>query len=115
MQHFANFGFEQVLGQTKNLGQKGLSYAQGNPIKTLAGTGALAGAIKGTGIGELEEERANTGALGRLGKIAGNAGMGAVYGTGLGYAGKRGQEVGAEAFKKYTRKPSGVTQMELPI
>lgn len=52
------------------------------------GIGAAVGLAKGAGIGESEEEKANTTGLGRLGKLVGNTAAGGVVGGGLGFAGQ---------------------------
>ena len=114
MQHFANFGFEQVLGQAKNLGKQGLSYIDKHPVRSAAGITAAAGALKGSGVFESDEERANTSGLGRLGKLATNSALGATIGTGGMVINQKASQLGADAFKKYTRKPSGATQLEIP-
>jgi len=116
MQHFANFGFEQLVGQAKNLGQQGLNKAKtlGYAAKNVAGDisqmrgtqigaglGAVAGLARGAGAGETEEERANTTALGRVGKVFGNTAGGATVGGALGL----GAQVSGYPQKlgKYTR------------
>lgn len=116
MQHFANFGFEQLVGQAKNLGQQGLSKAKtlGYAAKNVAGDisqmrgtqigagiGAAAGLARGAGAGETEEERTNTTALGRVGKVFGNTAGGAAVGGALGL----GAQVSGYPQKlgKYTR------------
>jgi hypothetical protein len=116
MQHFANFAFEQVLGQAKNLGQQGLNKAKtlGYAAKNVAGDisqmrgtqigagiGAVAGLARGAGAGETEEERAKTTALGRVGKVFGNTAGGAAVGGAVGY----GSQVSGYPQKlgKYTR------------
>jgi hypothetical protein len=93
MQHFANFGIEQVAKQ-------GMGYLQNNPIKGLAAGGAIGGAIHGTGILETEEEKAKTTGLERLGKIVGNSALGASTGAASGYAMQKGGQLGA----KYARQ-----------
>jgi hypothetical protein len=78
MRHFANFA--PVLPAWA------LPAAKGADIGILAG--GVAGLAKGAGIGESEEERKNTTALGRIGKLAGNtlggAAVGGVVGGGIG-------------------------------
>jgi len=116
MQHFADFGLEQLVGQAKNLGQQGLNKAKtlGYAAKNVAGDisqmrgtqigagiGAVTGLARGAGAGETEEERANTTALGRVGKVFGNTAGGAAVGGALGL----GAQVSGYPQKlgKYTR------------
>lgn len=106
MQHFANFGFEQLVGQAKNLGKQGLSYIDTHPVRSAAGITAAAGALKGSGLFETEEERSNTSGLGRLGKIATNSALGATIGTGGMVINQKASKLGADAFRKYGRKPA---------
>jgi hypothetical protein len=68
-QHFANFG---IAGAAK--------------IGSLVGLGA--GLAKGGGLGESEEEMANTSGLGRIGKMIGRGAQGAATGAFLGAAGR---------------------------
>jgi tRNA A-37 threonylcarbamoyl transferase component Bud32 len=127
MQHFANFGFEQLVGQAKNLGQQGLNKAKtlGYAAKNVAGDisrmrgtqigagiGAAAGLAKGAGAGETEEERASTTALGRVGKVFGNTAGGAAVGGALGL----GAQVSGYPQKlgKYTRnKVADITKQPI--
>ena len=78
MRHFANFA--------PSLPTWALPIAKGADIGILAG--GVAGLAKGAGIGESDEERKNTTALGRIGKLAGNtlggAAVGGVVGGGIG-------------------------------
>lgn len=76
MRHFANFA--------PSLPTWALPAKQGANIGTAIG--GVAGFAKGTGIGESDEERKNTTALGRIGKLAGNTLGGAVVGGGSGAA-----------------------------
>ena len=88
MQHFANFGFEQLVGQAKNLGYSAknamgnISQMRGTQIG--AGIGGALGLVRGAGAGETEEERDNTTALGRVGKVFGNTAAGTAAGGALG-------------------------------
>ena len=103
MQHFADFGLEQLVGQASKLSDKAYQYAKVNPTKVLAGAGAIGGALQGTGLGESEEERANTSGLGRAGKIFGNAALGGTIGAGVGTVAKKADQLGAQAAQKYKR------------
>ena len=76
MRHFVNFA--------PPLPEQALPARQGANIGTAIG--AVAGLARGAGIGEAEEERKNTTALGRVGKLAGNTLGGAVIGGGTGAA-----------------------------
>lgn len=73
MQHFANFSLT-------NLGAVGA--VQG--ARTGLGAGALYGLARGTGVGETQEEKDSTTALGRVGKILGRTATGSVAGAGIG-------------------------------
>jgi hypothetical protein len=128
MQHFthftdvrssgANFGFEQLVGQAKNLGQQGLKNikASGMAVADVAGhlstrpylpshiaavAGGLTGAAKGAGLGETEEEKANTTTLGRAGKVLGTAAGGLALG---GVAGLGAQNIGGAVQQRYIRR-----------
>jgi hypothetical protein len=94
MQHFADFG----------LGRKALNYIGQHPVRTAAGATALAGAVKGSGVFETEEEKANTSGLGRLGKIINNSALGAAIGTGGMVINQKASQLGADAARKYKRK-----------
>jgi tRNA A-37 threonylcarbamoyl transferase component Bud32 len=95
MQHFANFalpltGYGNVL---KNSWVSGVKGGAASGASLGSNIGAIAGVAKGAGIGETEEEKANTTALGRTGKVLGGylggtaigAGAGAVIGGGSRY------------------------------
>jgi hypothetical protein len=101
----SNFGFEQILNQAKTYGKQGLNnvkasgMAVGDVVKELgneiyrptqvaAAAGGLAGLVKGAGVGESEEEKANTTALGRAGKLFGNTAAGTAIGGTLGLGGQ---------------------------
>jgi hypothetical protein len=106
MQHFANFGIEQILNQSKTYGKQGLDYINRHPVRSAAGITAAAGALKGSGVFETEEEKANTTGLGRLGKIVTNSALGATIGTGGMVINQKASQLGAQAAQKYKR---GVT------
>jgi hypothetical protein len=121
MQHFANFGFTNPLpsmvdkarpywqniqdagSAAKGVGQ---AFGQNRGVQIGAGIGAAAGLVKGSGVGESEEEKARTTRLGRLGKLVGNAGVGGVVGGGLGYTGSVAREGLKDAYAnaKYYRR-----------
>ena len=121
MQHFANFGFTNPLpsmvdkarpywqniqdagSAAKGVGQ---AFGQNRGVQIGAGIGAAAGLVKGSGVGESEEEKARTTGLGRLGKLVGNAGVGGVVGGGLGYTGSVAREGLKDAYAnaKYYRR-----------
>jgi hypothetical protein len=71
-QHFVNFAGNPYVGAAK--------------IGSLVGLGA--GLAKGGGLGESEEEMANTSGLGRVGKMIGRGAQGAATGAFLGAAGR---------------------------
>lgn len=93
MQHFANFG----------LGQQAMNYLNQHPMRVATGATALAGAVKGSGVFETEEEKANTSGLGRLGKIASNSALGAAVGAGGMLINQKATQLGAQAAQKYKR------------
>jgi hypothetical protein len=121
MQHFANFGFTNPLpsmvdkarpywqniqdagSAAKGVGQ---AFGQNRGVQIGAGIGAAAGLVKGSGVGESEEEKARTTGLGRLGKLVGNAGVGGVVGGGVGYTGSVAREGLKDAYAnaKYYRR-----------
>jgi hypothetical protein len=121
MQHFANFGFTNPLpaivdkarpywhnvqdagSAAKGVGQ---AFAQNRGVQIGAGIGAAAGLVKGSGVGESEEEKARTTGLGRLGKLVGNAGVGGIVGGGLGFTGGVAKEGLKDAYAnaKYYRR-----------
>lgn len=95
MQHFANFALP-LTGYGNGLKNSWLSGVRGGAASGASlgsNIGAIAGITKGAGIGETEEEKANTTALGRTGKVLGGylggtaigAGAGAVIGGGSRY------------------------------
>jgi hypothetical protein len=95
MQHFANFALP-LTGYGNALKNSWLSGVRGGAASGASlgsNIGAIAGITKGAGIGETEEEKANTTALGRTGKVLGGylggtaigAGAGAVIGGGSRY------------------------------
>jgi hypothetical protein len=95
MQHFANFALP-LTGYGNALKNSWLSGVRGGAASGASlgsNIGAIAGVAKGAGIGETEEEKANTTALGRTGKVLGGylggtaigAGAGAVIGGGSRY------------------------------
>lgn len=106
MQHFANFKFGQILGQAKSLGREGLAAAkhaaQMRGTQIGAGVGAVGGLVAGAGAAESDEERANTTALGRAGKLLNGAAVGGLAG---GYIGGGIQASGLpQKAGRYTRK-----------
>jgi hypothetical protein len=115
MQHFANFAFTNPLPSMLNKAQPYLNNAKaaGGALKDTAqvfgasrgvqvgaGLGAAAGLARGAGIGESEEERANTTGLGRLGKVLGNTAAGGVVGGSLGLAGENAARVSNQMYKR---------------
>jgi hypothetical protein len=101
MQHFANFNAAPMLDNShrylKNIKAGGMAVGDvvrglGNeayrPSQIAAAAGGLAGLARGAGVGETEEEKANTTALGRAGKIFGNAAAGTAIGGTLGLGGQ---------------------------
>jgi len=115
MQHFANFGFTNPLPSMLNKAQPYLNNAKaaGGALKDTAqafgatrgvqigaGLGAAAGLARGAGIGETEEEKANTTGLGRLGKVLGNTAAGGVVGGSLGLAGENAARVSNTMYKR---------------
>jgi hypothetical protein len=125
MQHFANFalptGFADTVAKAaqnnnpfKNPKAYGGAikdlYNNSNAGAAIAGanigsyTGAAAGIAKGAGIGETEEEKANTTGLGRAGKIFGGYVGGSLVGAGLG----AGAAVGSRYIRgKQPQSPQG--------
>jgi hypothetical protein len=115
MQHFANFGFTNPLPSMLNKARPYLNDARaaGGALKDTAkafgatrgvqiggGLGAAAGLARGAGIGESEEEKANTTGLGRLGKVLGNTAAGGVVGGSLGLAGENAAKVSNTLYKR---------------
>jgi len=100
MQHFADFGF----------GQQAMNYLGQHPVRVAAGATGLAGAVKGSGVYETEEEKANTSGLSRLGKIASNSALGAAVGAGGMLINQKATQLGAQAAQKYKR---GITPDQL--
>lgn len=122
MQHFANFGFEQLVGQAKNLGYSAknamgnISQMRGTQIG--AGIGGALGLVKGAGAGETEEERDNTTALGRVGKVFGNTAAGTAAGGALGLGAQASgypQKLGKYARGKVADITKQPLQGELPV
>jgi hypothetical protein len=121
MQHFANFGFTNPLPamvdkarpywhNIQDAGRAakavGQGFARDRGVQIGAGIGAAAGLVKGSGVGESEEEKARTTGLGRLGKLVGNAGVGGVVGGGLGLTGSIATEALKDGYaiaKRYRR------------
>jgi hypothetical protein len=86
MQHFANFALP-LTGYGNGLKNSWLSGVRGGAASGASlgsNIGAIAGITKGAGIGETEEEKANTTALGRTGKVLGGYLGGTAIGTGAG-------------------------------
>jgi hypothetical protein len=134
MKHFANFalptGFTDTLAKSaQNNNPFKNPKAYGGAIKDLyknstAGAavaggsvgsylGAAAGLAKGAGIGETEEEKANTTGLGRVGKVLGGYVGGSLAGGALG--------AGISAGSKYLRgkvakqnQPNFLPEVNLP-
>jgi hypothetical protein len=115
MKHFADFGFTNPLPSMLNKAQPYLNNAKaaGGALKDTAqafgatrgvqigaGLGAAAGLARGAGVGESEEERANTTGLGRLGKVLGNTTAGGVVGGSLGLAGENGARVSNQIYRR---------------
>lgn len=130
MQHFANFalptGFADTLAKAaQNNNPFKNPHAYGTGIKDLyknstAGAavaggsvgsylGGAAGIARGMGIGETEEEKANTTALGRVGKVLGGYAGGALAGGAVG--------AGVGASSRYLRgrgtKPQAPRSIEI--
>ena len=118
MRHFANFGFTNPVPSMLNKAQPyinnvkasgmavadvagHLSTRQYLPAQIAAIAGGVAGAAKGAGVGESEEEKANTSALGRAGKVFSTAAGGVALG---GMAGVGAQSIGGGIQQRYSRR-----------
>jgi hypothetical protein len=89
--------------------RKSANFASLNAVKLGSGIGAAAGLLRGTGIGESEQERQSTTANERLGKVLSNtaAGSGLGAAAGLGVKTVRGRLLEKELQKPYVSKVTG--------
>lgn len=89
--------------------RKSANFASLNAVKLGAGIGAAAGLLRGTGIGESEQERQSTTANERLGKVLSNTAVGSGLGAaaGLGAKAFRSRLLEKELQKPYVSKVTG--------
>lgn len=89
--------------------RKSANFASLNTVKLGAGIGAAAGLLRGTGIGESEQERQSTTANERLGKVLSNTAVGSGLGAaaGLGAKAFRSRLLEKELQKPYVSKVTG--------